>query len=575
MDVHSLLKSKTGKEDPMKENRKTLLIGLVLLSLLLSSCKPKPNLPSTVIPGDSTAVSTTNPDDSIPSSTPVPSSTPTVPITITTSVRPADGMTMVYVPAGTFQMGNPFDIPGMHTIYLDAYWIDQTEVTNAEYAKCVQAGVCQRPSIAKSFTRPTYYGDPQYADYPVIRIRWGDARDYCGWAGGRLPTEAEWEKAARGTDGRTYPWGSNAPNADLLNYHNNVGDTAAVGSYPDGASPYGALDMLGNVWEYVADWWSVVEYGNPPDSNPLGPASGTYKVVRGGDYASIKKTMLWARSSIELTSDAWNYGFRCVRPENTLVTSITPTATPGEPTLADFFKRCPTAAEVADVDARLILTFENDPTAGTLVCTAAAGSADLTYLQKKAYQTVIIMKYLQFSQPLPWTNKQLYDWFTSAVRGIDYISGTGNSSCCQDGIIAMPVNPDAFILTSDVWVSGRKGPELYSEPGTGESWSGGLMDVVGGYIHEARHNEGNGYPHVCDPGKDTSLSEMGSYGIQYYFFYWLANYSDRDFLRSPGEDPNIYFKTAMYYAYQILNYRFCNDPTPTPGHVPTIMNPIP
>jgi eukaryotic-like serine/threonine-protein kinase len=209
-------------------------------------------------------------------------------------VSPKDGMVMLYVPAGEFQMGyadGKADEQPVHTVYLDGFWIDQTEITNREYLLCVEAGVCNQPVQGAhtalrvdSSTREVYYGNPEFNDYPVLYVNHIQADEYCHWAGRRLPTEAEWEKAARGTDGRLYPWGNEPPNETLLNYNGNIGDTTKVGSYPAGASPYGALDMAGNVWEWTADFYSPDYYSLSPKDNPQGPETGAVFVERGGSW---------------------------------------------------------------------------------------------------------------------------------------------------------------------------------------------------------------------------------------------------------------------------------------------------
>jgi formylglycine-generating enzyme required for sulfatase activity len=241
--------------------------------------------------------------------TPMPTSTPSIGSTWT---RPADGMVMVYVPEGDFSMGSNFysNEQPIHTVSLNAYWIDKTEVTNSMYAKCVSAGSCRKPSSSSSSTRSSYYGNPLYDNYPVINIYQDNAYNYCQWAGAGVPSEAMWEKAARGTDGRIYPWGNNSPNKSLLNYNQNIGDTTAVGSYPSGASPYGALDMAGNVWEWVSDYYNQ-DYS-----------------TTGGDHYYVRRGGAWNVDEIlvRATYRCWPYpldleirsiGFRCVRDTGT------------------------------------------------------------------------------------------------------------------------------------------------------------------------------------------------------------------------------------------------------------------
>jgi len=204
--------------------------------------------------------------------------------------RKRDGMPIVYVPAGSFTMGtdqgSSFDANPAHEVNLNAFWIDQVEVSNGMYAICVQNGACQPPSNYSSPTRASYFNNPDYVDYPVIYVSWDQAKSYCGWAGGRLPTEAEWEKAARGIYQRPYPWGENIDCTKSNYYECNLNDTSGVWSNPAGASPYLALNMVGNVSEWVMDWYDQFYYSKSPKDNPQGPANDVlgYRVLRGGSY---------------------------------------------------------------------------------------------------------------------------------------------------------------------------------------------------------------------------------------------------------------------------------------------------
>jgi eukaryotic-like serine/threonine-protein kinase len=230
---------------------------------------------------------------------------------------------MVHVPAGDFLMGSRSGDPQadrdempQHTVYLDAFSIDKYEVTNALYKSCVDAGKCQAPNPTSSYTRSAYYGNPSFDNYPVVNVPWYEANAYCEWAGKRLPTEAQWEKAARGTDGRIYPWGNNWDATKLNAWISNprAGDTAAVGSYPSGASPYGALDMAGNVWEWGADWYDPNYYSHSPTRNPPGPSSGQYKVLRGGSWASGMADVRAANRDWDGPSYLYGHlGFRCAK----------------------------------------------------------------------------------------------------------------------------------------------------------------------------------------------------------------------------------------------------------------------
>jgi formylglycine-generating enzyme required for sulfatase activity len=224
---------------------------------------------------------------------------PTTPLTETpalkvgsTQISPVDGMTMLFVPSGSFKMGyegGDAQNRPVHAVYLDNYWIDQTEISLSMYYQCVSAGKCTEPITKNSTNVRTYYGDSDFDNYPVINVSWFQAKDYCDWAGRQLPTEAQWKKAARGDDGRLYPWGDKLID-DLGNFTPMVNGFRPVGSYPGGASPYGILQMSGNAYEWVADWFDKDFYQMSGDSvNPTGPAEGSMRSIRGGLFRKIDK----------------------------------------------------------------------------------------------------------------------------------------------------------------------------------------------------------------------------------------------------------------------------------------------
>jgi formylglycine-generating enzyme required for sulfatase activity len=216
-------------------------------------------------------------------------------------------------------------------VELDAFWIDQLEVTNGMYALCVNSGGCTSPQTFKSQRRPEYFNNPEFNDYPVIYVTWGQASAYCEWAQRRLPTEAEWERAGRGDDFRTFPWGEDKADGTLANFNMLVGDTSRVGTYPFGASPFGVLDMAGNVAEWVNDFYSS-DYTNAITLNPVGPAesSSYYRVVRGGSLGDAEINIRVAKrssvlgpvlsaatgSSVTLGDFSPRIGFRCAQDQN-------------------------------------------------------------------------------------------------------------------------------------------------------------------------------------------------------------------------------------------------------------------
>jgi serine/threonine-protein kinase len=272
-----------------------------------------------------------------PASQPAASETPAE---TTTRVSAKDQMVEIFIPAGEFIMGSdsPESKQGIsggraypegpqHTVTLPGYWIDKFEVTNGQYALCVADGACEPPTVNNSYSHEHYFDNPDFANYPVIFVNWFKALSYCEWAGRRLPTEAEWEKAARGTDGRLYPWGNDPISGEYANfcdvgclrthanpaYDDGYPETAPVGSFPKGASPYGLMDMAGNVWE----WTSTIPNPYPYDAaDGREEYPGYEQVWRGGPWSN---GVWYQRASTRYRSIPdyryYNLGFRCASSE--------------------------------------------------------------------------------------------------------------------------------------------------------------------------------------------------------------------------------------------------------------------
>ena len=282
--------------------------------------------------------------------TPSPTEIPPIPTQANFKVSEKDQMEMVFIKSGDFIMGtedieaqrlysgNGVAYPEVpqHTVYLDGFWMDKFEVTTSQYAKCVAAGACKPAGEINNpvFAGMEYYTSNEYANYPIINVNWFQARAYCTWVGRRLPTEAEWEKAARGTDGRKYPWGNEKVNSELANFcdedctaayanqsfNDGYPETAPVGSFPEGKSPYGIMDMAGNVWEWTSTIPKPYPYsatdGREADQDVIDDSKWPQRVLRGGTWSN---GIWWVRSSVRYRIVGPyinnNIGFRCAESE--------------------------------------------------------------------------------------------------------------------------------------------------------------------------------------------------------------------------------------------------------------------
>ncbi|MEW6717049.1 MAG: SUMF1/EgtB/PvdO family nonheme iron enzyme [Chloroflexota bacterium] len=291
-----------------KSNPHKRILYAILAVLLVSLACTIPFLSTPTAPVAITPTNTPEPPPAIP----VPALSLAGP-GIGTTMRWFDGSLLVYIPPGEFVMGSDeddFEDNPKHNIYLDGFWITRYEVTNRMYALCVDAGECTPPYIEPD---TPYYRDPSQVDEPVVGVTWGQAAQYCQWIQGRLPTEAEWEKAARGPEENIYPWGDGDPNHSLLNFDDYLGETSHVLSYPEGMSFYEVLDMAGNVFEWVFDWYDPDFYPISPYENPIGPEEGIVRSVRGSSFASLPEQIPSAlRSYLDPLGHNNELGFRCI-----------------------------------------------------------------------------------------------------------------------------------------------------------------------------------------------------------------------------------------------------------------------
>jgi formylglycine-generating enzyme required for sulfatase activity len=224
--------------------------------------------------------------------------------------------TMAKIPAGEFTMGRTEEgkpYSPEHRVSVKEFLIDQTEVPVRHYKACVDCGACEPPLRDGSHTgREPYYGNEDYNYHPVIYVRWDDAKAYCEGIGKRLPTEAEWEKAARGADAAEFPWGADSPNKDRANFYGVRNDTDPVESHEAGKSSHGLFNMAGNVWEWVEDTYDPSYYDGSPASDPPGPDPAVIKVMRGGGFMSSPDQLKTYFRAGEVGTAAFSYvGFRC------------------------------------------------------------------------------------------------------------------------------------------------------------------------------------------------------------------------------------------------------------------------
>jgi hypothetical protein len=378
-----------------------------------------------------------------------------------------------------------------------------------------------------------------------------------------LPTSAaattfKWS-AALGSDGRYGTIAISAPGTG--------GGTAAVTLRHLAASKTYGMEVFAGTCSRRGAWLFPLKAQRTGTDGAvhvhLPLSAATMNRVRAATWGSGRMAVWLARSATAVTCSSFSEpGTPWPTPAATPTPPPPPSPTPtwtGDPIAAGTIDwdlaRCPSAADIASVNADVPMTFLGDPTAGTLVCTAAAGSADLTRLQERVYQAILSMKRIHFDAPLPWTSKSLYDWFVGAIDGVTFDT-TGGAYCCNPArVIHIQAGTNSIALTTNRWLK----PSLVDRVGLPY-----FVDVL---LHEARHSEG-GYPHTCGNGDDNLISDMGAWAIVYYYHTWLALHGDPVYLAPPADAPSwngqppsaFYRQEELWYAQLLKTTRFCSEP---------------
>ncbi len=344
-----------------------------------------------------------------------------------------DGTTLMAVPSGTFVMGHGQAANPEHNITLSDFWIYATEVTNRQYALCVSQGVCSQPNLLDDLN----YSEFSSQNLPVVGVIYDQAQSYCNYVNGDLPTEAQWEKAARGPDNSLYPWGNADPSCDLLNFNNCVKQSTDVMNYNRGKSYYGALGMEGNVYEWVFDWYDPLYYRNSPPGDPAGPDSGSARVIRSSGYRSnAVQSLSYARSFTTPQDHRRDLGFRCAIKDPTyFAPACRVAAVIKSVDKASLIVDCPKiSVDVQPKDCRYgggaIVTFNddhaNDPNAsfgGIVGCTLLSGtpgSFPLSYQCKTASSALM-------------SSSCTYSGITNTACGAHYNLNPETGFCEWDG----------------------------------------------------------------------------------------------------------------------------------------------